>query len=268
MEVMEMTARYQPHVEIASGPEDLARRSVELFVAAAQEAVEARGVFHTALSGGHTPARFFQRLGAAREARTLPWEKVHVFWVDERYVPPDSEASNYRLAAEAFLSKVAIPPDNVHRIPTEYEDINEAARAYEQTIRTVFGLAAGEFPEFDLIVLGMGGDGHTGSLFPTAYATYDTDDLACVVYLLDDSLNRITLTRPVLMAARRLAVLVSGKRKARTLKKVLTSEPDEVRYPIHVLWPVLDKVTWLVDRDAAAEISQEPSESADGGTTL
>jgi 6-phosphogluconolactonase len=253
---MEMTARYQPHVEIASGPEDLARRSVELFVAAAGEAIAARGAFHTALSGGHTPARFFTRLGAARAAQSLPWERVHVFWVDERYVPPDSQASNYKLAADAFLSKVAIPPANVHRIPTEYEDVNEAARAYEQTIRDVFGLAVGEFPEFDLIVLGMGSDGHTGSLFPTAYATYDTDDLACVVYVLDDSLNRITLTRPVLMSARRLAVLVSGKGKARTLKKVLTSEPDEVKYPIHVLWPVLDRVTWLVDREAAREIGE------------
>ncbi len=251
---MEMTARYQPRVEIAFGPEDLARRSVELFVTTALEAIEARGVFYTALSGGHTPARFFQRLGAAREARSLPWEKVHVFWVDERYVPPDSQDSNYKLAADAFLSRVAIPPDNVHRIPTEYEDINDAARAYEQTIRAVFGLAPGEIPEFDLIVLGMGRDGHTGSLFPTAYATYDTEDLACVVYVLDASLKRITLTRPVLMAARHLAVLVSGKRKARTLREVLTSEPDEVKFPIHVLWPVLDRVIWLVDRDAAGEI--------------
>lgn len=254
---METAAKYQPHVEITSGPEGLARRSVELFVATAQEAIAARGVFYTALSGGHTPARFFQRLGKTRAARVLPWDKVHVFWVDERYVPPDAEASNYKLAADTFLSRVALPPANVHRIPTEYEDIKEAARAYEQTMRDVFGLSPGAFPQFDLIVLGMGGDGHTGSLFPTSYATYDTEELACVVYLLDNSLNRITLTRRVLLAARRLAVLVSGKRKAQTLREVLTSEPDEVRYPIHVLWPVLDRVLWLVDRDAAREIREE-----------
>jgi len=250
-----MTAKYKPNVEIASNPESLAHRTVQLFVSAAQEAVESQGMFHTAISGGQTPARFFQLLAATPEARSLPWGRMHVFWVDERYVPPDSEASNYRLAVDTFLDRVDIPPANVHRIPTEYDDINDAARFYEQAIRDVFRLGDDEIPQFDLIVLGMGGDGHTGSLFPNSYATYDIDDLACVVYVLNDTLNRVTLTRSVLLAAKRLVVLVSGEEKARTLKGVLTSEPDEIKYPIHVLWPVLDKVTWLVDRDAARDIS-------------
>ena len=250
---MEMTAKY--HIEMASNAQDLASRATRLFAAAAREAIETRGIFSTAISGGHTPGQFFQLLAAAPESKSLPWERIHVFWVDERYVPPDSEASNYRLAAEAFLDRVGIPPANVHRIPTEYEDISEAARAYERTIRDVFGLAPGETPEFDLIVLGMGADGHTGSLFPNTYATFDTEDLATAVYVLNDRrMNRITLTHPVLLAARRLVVLVSGREKARTLKEVLTSEPDEVKYPIHVLWPVLDKVIWLVDREAASEV--------------
>ncbi len=252
---MEMTAKYRPNVEIASNPESLAHRTVQVFVSAAREAVESQGMFHTAISGGQTPARFFQLLAATPEARALPWDRVHVFWVDERYVPPDSEASNYRLAVDTFLDRVDIPPANVHRIPTEYDDINDAARFYEQAIRDVFRLGDDEIPRFDLIVLGMGGDGHTGSLFPNSYATYDIDDLACVVYVLNDSLNRVTLTRSVLLAAKRLVVLVSGEEKARTLKGVLTGEPDEVKYPIHVLWPALDKVTWLVDRDAARDIS-------------
>jgi len=250
---MEMTAKY--NIEVASDGEDLAYRTVQLFVRSAHEAIESRGVFYTALSGGHTPERFFQLLGTTPEAKSLPWDRIHVFWVDERYVPPDSEASNYKLAADTFLDKVGIPPDNVHRIVTEYENIDEAARAYERTIREVFGLGEGEMPEFDLIVLGMGADGHTGSLFPNSYATFDTDDLACVVYFMDNTtMNRVTLTHPVLLAAKCLVVLVSGREKAQTLKDVLTSEPDEVKYPIHVLWPVLDKVTWLVDRDAAKEI--------------
>ena len=100
----------------------------------------------------------------------------------------------------------------------------------------------------------MGADGHTASLLPNSFATFDTDDLACVVYVMDDRFNRITLTHPVLHAARRLVVLVSGAEKADTLRDVLASEPDEVRYPIHVLWPVLHKVLWYVDRDAAAAI--------------
>jgi len=250
---MEMTAKY--NLEVARDAEDLARRTVRLFIRTARETIAARGLFHTALSGGHTPGRFFQLLGVTPEAVSLPWEKIHVFWVDERYVPPDSEASNYKMAAETFLDKVRIPPENVHRIPTEYEDINDAVRAYERTIRKVFDLQPGEIPEFDLIVLGMGADGHTGSLFPNSYATFDSDNLACAVYVMDNTtMNRVTLTYPVLLAARSLVVLVSGPEKAQTLRDVLTSEPDEVKYPIHVLWPVLDKVKWLVDREAVSEI--------------
>ncbi len=251
---METTAKYQPNIEVASDGEDLAHRVADLFVWTAREAIQARGRFYTALSGGHTPKRSFEVLAASPAARALPWEKVHVFWVDERYVPPSSPHSNYRLAAEALLKKVPIPPDNVHRIPTEHEDIRVAARAYEKTIRDVVGLQGSELPQFDLVVLGMGADGHTGSLLPNSYAPFDTDDLACAVYITGETLNRITLTHPVMRAARHLAVLVCGAEKAHTLKDVLGSEPDEVRYPIHVLWPVLDKILWLVDQAAAQDI--------------
>jgi 6-phosphogluconolactonase len=251
---MEMTGKY--NIEVASDVEDLARRMVELFIRTAREAIDLRGVFYTAISGGHTPERFYRLLATTQEAKSLPWDRIHVFWVDERYVPPDSEASNYKLAADTFLDKVNIPAQNVHPIPTEYEDMTDAVRVYEREIRQVFGLQPGEIPTFDLIVLGMGADGHTGSLLPNSYAAFDTDDLACVVYVMDNTgMNRITLTHPVLMAARGLVVLVSGQEKAQTLKEVLTTEPDEVKYPIHVLWPVLDKITWLVDRDATGEIS-------------
>jgi len=248
---METVARYKPNVEIAADPEELACRSLELFVRDAKKAIEEKGTFYTAISGGHTPRRFFELLGESPLSKTISWEKVQLFWVDERYVPPDSPESNYKLAADTFLGKVGIPEQNVHRIPTEYSDFKEAARAYEECIRRVFHLAPGKLPEFDLIVLGMGKDGHTGSLFPNSYAPFDKDDLACVVYTLDDELNRITVTHPVLCAAAHLIVLVSGKEKAQTLKEVLTSEPDEVRFPIHILWSVLDKVTWIIDADAA-----------------
>ena len=248
---MGTAAKYKPNVEVASDPENLALRSVEVFIADAQKAIKAKNTFYVAISGGHTPKRFFELLGEVPEAKALPWDRIHLFWVDERYVPPDSQWSNYKLAADTFLAKVTIPQENVHRIPTEYSDFKIAARCYEEAIREVFGLEENQVPQFDLIVLGMGAEGHTGSLFPDSYAPFDKENLACVVYVLDEKLNRITLTHPVLCAASHLAVLVAGEEKAAILKEVLASEPDEVRYPIHVLWPILDKVTWLVDREAA-----------------
>ena len=248
---MKATTQYKPNVEIVSDPETLAQRSIELFVADARKAIKAKNVFSVAISGGHTPKRFFELLGAEPRTSSLPWDKVQLFWVDERIVDPDSQWSNYKLAADTFLDKVAIPKKNVHRIPTEFGDFKAAAQRYEETLRKVFGLGPGEIPEFDFILLGVGADGHTGSLFPNSYALFDTEDLACVVYVLDEKLNRITMTHPVLSAASHLVVLVSGREKAAILKELLTSEPDEVRYPIHALWPVLDKITWLIDSEAA-----------------
>jgi 6-phosphogluconolactonase len=251
---MKTTIKHEPSVEVVSDSEVLAQRSVEVFIADAQKAIKAKNTFNVAISGGQTPKRFFELLGELPRSLSLPWDKVQLFWVDERYVEPDSQWSNYKLAADTFLGKVSIPEANVHRIPTEYEDFKVAASCYEQTIRDVFGLEHDQIPEFDLIVLGMGAEGHTGSLFPNSYAPFDTEDLACVVYLLGDKLDRITLTHPVLSAASHLVILVSGEEKAEILKEVLTIEPDEVRYPIHTLWSVLDKVTWLVDRAAAKNL--------------
>ena len=251
---MEDTTKYKTNVEVVSDPESLAHNTLNIFITDAQKAIKAKDVFNVAISGGNTPRRFFELLAETPQAGYLPWDKIHLFWVDERYVHPESEWSNYKLAADTFLSSVAIPDANVHRIPTELDDFKAAARRYEDTIREVFRLGAGKVPEFDLILLGMGPDGHTGSLFPNSYAAFDTEDLACVVYVLDEKLNRITLTHPVLRAACHLVVLVCGKEKSDILKTVLTSEPDEVRYPIHVLWPVLDKVTWLIDKAAAKSL--------------
>jgi len=251
---MEAIAKYKSNIEVYSDPESVAQNAVGIFVADVQKAIKARGTFYVAISGGNTPKRFFELLGEAPQASSLPWDKIQLFWVDERYVSPDSQWSNYKLAVDTFLNRVAIPEVNVHRIPTEDEDFNAAAHRYEETIREVFGLGAGKIPQFDLILLGMGSDGHTGSLFPNSYAAFDTEDLACVVYVLDEKLNRITLTHPVLRAASHLLVLVCGQEKAEILKTVLTSEPDDVQYPIHALWPVLDKVTWLLDSTAARSL--------------
>lgn len=248
---MQTFAKYKANLEIVSDSENIAHSSVTHFITDAEKAIKAKNVFYVAISGGNTPKRFFELLGEVEQAKALPWDRIQLFWVDERYVQPDSQWSNYKLAADTFLTKVALPEENIHRIPTEYGDFKVAARCYEQTIRETFGLDENQIPQFDLIVLGMGVDGHMGSLFPNSYASFDKEDLACVVYVLDKKLNRITLTHPVLCAASHLTVLVSGEEKAGILRKVLTSEPDEVKYPIHILWPVLDRVTWLIDSKAA-----------------
>jgi 6-phosphogluconolactonase len=253
---MSRVKQYKPNLEVLADADAVARRCLELFVAAVERVLKTAKVFNLAISGGHTPEKFFKLLGSGPASMALPWNKIHLFWVDERYVPHDSPLSNYKLAADTFLMNVPVPKENVHPIPTDQEDFDAAARQYEKTIRTVFRIKSGRLPVFDLIVLGMGADGHTGSLFPNSYASFDTKDLACVVYLLDQKLpdqtvTRITLTHPVLCAASRIIVLVSGAEKAKILKEVLAGPPDEVRYPIHTLWPVLDKVVWLVDSPAA-----------------
>jgi 6-phosphogluconolactonase len=253
---MSQVKQQKPNIQVVDDADKLAHQCLELFIAAAEQNIKTKNVFHLAISGGHSPQKFFELLGTEQKSLALEWDKIHIFWVDERYVPHDSPYSNYKLAADTFLTKIPIPEKNVHPITTNYEDFNSAARQYEKTIRSFFHIKSGQLPKFDLVILGMGADGHTGSLFPNSNASFDTKNLACVVYLLDQKLpdellNRITLTHPVLCAASQIVVLVSGAEKAKILKEVLTDPPDEVRFPIHVLWPVLDKVVWLVDSPAA-----------------
>lgn len=251
MRVRELTEAVvnKPKIEIVPDAQDLARRSLELFIDSARKAIAAKGSFRVAISGGQTPRRFFELLGESAGAKTLAWDKIYLFWVDERYVAPDSEQSNFKLAADTFLGKVPIPQDNVYRIFTEYKDINLAAKEYEKIIRVVFNLKQNEVPQFDIAFLGLGTDGHIASLFPASSAIFETQHLAAAIE--DAKLARITLTSPVLCAAARIVILVSGEEKAGILKQVLTTEPDVKKYPVHLLWPVLDKVTWLTDAAAA-----------------
>jgi len=204
-----------------------------------------------ALSGGSTPDLFYQHLYDHPTSRQIEWSKVHIFWVDERAVRPESEASNYHLAASRFIEKIDIPPENVHRIIGESTDLTQAARIYEETLREVFDIPQGAVPGFDLIVLGMGADGHIASLMPDSFALIDTHELVTTVFHMEDDWSRITLTMPVLLAARRLMVLISGSEKAQIVKEVFTAEPDPTKYPAHALWPVLSKVMWVLDEDAA-----------------
>ena len=254
---METVEGVNPKITRVGTPEDLARAAFGAFVNNANQAIKDRGSFNVAISGGHTPERFFELLGDNYREEAVPWDKIHIFWVDERCVPPEAEASNYGLAAHTFLDKVPIPTGNVHRMSGEADSYERSVREYEETIRRVFHLAPGQMPRFDMIVLGMGEDGHIGSLFPTSFALYDTEDLVSAVYLMDDEnnkYNRITLTHPVICAALHLMILVCGSEKAEILRDVFHSELDEVKYPVHTLWPILDKVSWIVDSQAAKHI--------------
>jgi 6-phosphogluconolactonase len=251
---MEALNSAELNITHVSTPEDLAGAALKMFIDSANEAIRTRGVFRVAISGGHTPERFFELLGDSPEAQAIQWDHVDMFWVDERCVPPDAEASNYKLAAETFLDKVPIPNDKVHRVPGECDDYARAVRMYADIIRRVFNLGPGQIPEFDLIMLGMGADGHVGSLFRDSYAHFDTEALVSAVYFAGSDYSRITLTHPVLSAASKLIILVSGPEKADILREVMQGEPDEVKYPVHTLWPVLGKVMWIVDNQAGKYI--------------
>ncbi len=251
---MELIDSVKPKIHRVATPEDLAAAALDTFVTAAAEAIDERGTFNVAISGGYTPVQFFNLLGERPESLALNWDKVQIFWVDERCVPPEAEASNYGLAAHTFLDKVSIPTQNVHRVTGESIDYNQAVNEYQVTIRSVFGLRPGDTPVFDLIVLGMGADGHIGSLFPNSYVLFDTEDLVSIVYMTDGDYSRITLTHPVLCAGAHLVILVSGREKAQIVKEVLQSAPDPVKYPVHTLWPILNKVTWIIDNEAGKDL--------------
>ncbi len=233
---------------------ELADLTVKYLINYAKQAIERRGVFRVAISGGSTPVRFFEKLSNASVYSKIQWEKVHIFWVDERCVPPSSEASNFGLATDTFLLDIPIPGENIHRVTGELQNYADAVDEYEQTIRSVFKITKGQLPEFDLIILGMGSDGHIGSILPNTYTLFDTDDLVSAVYRMNGDYNRITLTIPVMKEARRILILVSGENKAQIMADVFRTDPDPVRYPVHALWPVLHKVRWLTDRPATAKL--------------
>lgn len=234
--------------------QDLSRKAIDLFTDSVQNVLKQQDTFYLAISGGKTPHDFYQLLVNDKRSLELPWKNIELFWVDERCVPPDSPDSNYKLAADTFLKKVGIPEENIHRIPGEYSDYIKAVREYDRILSKVFDLKEKGIPQFDLMILGMGADGHIGSLLPNSYALFDTEDLVTMVYRIEDGHNRITLTHPVICNSKNLMILVSGKEKAEIVKEVFTEEPDEVKYPVHTLWPILDKVIWLIDEEAAKHL--------------
>ena len=235
-------------------PQDLFQAAAEEVIRSATDAVAQRGRFTIALSGGSTPRNLYTLI-AANASATLPWSQMFFFWGDERHVAPDNPDSNYRMAKEALLSKVPVPPANIFPVPAENPDATQAAEIYEQTLREFFAVAPGEFPRFDLILLGMGPDGHTASLFPETPALQEKSRLVVANWVEKLGSSRITFTLPLLNAARRVAFLVSGTDKAAALHEVLEGNAPAEKYPSRLVQPSEGKVTWFVDRAAASELS-------------
>lgn len=233
----------------------VSRRAAELFVRLASESISSSGRFAVALSGGSTPKALYALLTGDQFRPRVPWSKVHLFWGDERCVPPDHDESNYRMARELLLDKISIPQENIHRMPAEQEDHNRAADEYEQTLREFFDLEAGKWPRFDLILLGLGDDGHTASLFPRTTALGVTDRLVVADYVEKLRAHRLTLTVPVINHAAHVVFLISGASKALVLREVLEGEYHPHRLPAQLIRPVEGKLLFIIDREAARELA-------------
>ena len=225
---------------------ELAEAAAREFVARAEEAIDEQGRFAVVLAGGSTPKATYEVL-ARNYAEELDWSKVHVFFGDERTVPPDHEDSNYRMARETLLSRIRV--GGVHRMRCELPS-EEAAAAYEEELRNFFG-TSDDLPSFDLILLGLGADGHTASLFPETSALDVTDRWVVVNPVLKLETTRLTLTIPIINAAKAVTFLVAGGNKAEALKEILEGEADPRAYPAKFIRPESGNLTWMVDRAAA-----------------
>jgi len=239
-------------IKIVSDSAALNRTAAQEFKNAAESAIADHGRFAVTLSGGNTPRIVYSLL--AQEYKTvLPWNDVHIFFGDERSVPPDHPDSNYRMANEALLSHVPIPPENVHRILAEL-DPEPAAQEYEHQLHQFFHLADDTWPRFDLIMLGLGEDGHTASLFPGSSALQEKLRLVAPTWVEEKKTFRITLTYPVLNHAAEVEFLIAGAGKAEIVKNVLNSSQALV-YPAQGVKPENGRLLWLLDQDAASLVS-------------
>ena len=246
-------------VRILDTPADLFQAAATEFVRLAADAVSARGRFSVALSGGSTPKALFTLL-ASGAVPAIPWDKICIFFGDERHVPPEHPESNYRMANEAMLSKVPLRPENVFRIHGEEKDAAAAAQAYEQTLVTFFRLKPAEFPRFDLILLGMGPDGHTASLFPGSQALQERNRLVVANWVEKFKTDRITMTFPVINHAAFVMFMAGGPDKAQPLHEVLENDASDL--PSKKVKPVDGSLLWLVDRAAAGALSERTRENA------
>lgn len=259
-------------VVIFSDPADVAKEAAQRFVACAAQAIRAQGRFTVALAGGSTPVALYALLSQPSYREQIPWKRTLIFFGDERCVPPDHPWSNYRMAREALLDHIPVPAENVYRMAGELPP-ETAAAGYATSLRRVFHLRGAARPRFDLILLGMGEDGHTASLFPDMFALQERRRLVVATPLpeyVKPPVARITLTLPVLNAARQVMFLVTGAGKAEMVRMILgerlieplckdrvhrgSRDTDPQAFPAGRVQPIHGRLTWLLDRAAAVSL--------------
>jgi len=234
----------------------IAQRAAQQFLQAAADAVRERGSFTAALAGGSTPKTLYSLLANDPALRSqVPWDKIHLFFGDERHVGPGHPDSNFRMATEAMLSKAPLKAEQVTRIKGEYTDAEQAAQEYEQALRTYFQLKDGEYPRFDLLLAGMGNEGHTLSLFPGTKALHPGARVVVRNWVGKLYTERITLTAPAASNAARIIFMVTGADKAPALKAVLEGPYEPEQLPAQLLQPKNGKLLWLVDAAAGSMLS-------------
>jgi 6-phosphogluconolactonase len=249
-----MTGPSEREVRILPDAAAIARRAAEVFVQAAKDAVAKSDAFTVALAGGSTPKALYSLLAYDPGLRAqLPWEKMHFFFGDERHVPPDHPDSNFRMANESLFSKVLMKASRITRIKGEYADAEKAALEYEQALRAYFTIEGGGLPRFDLVLLGMGDEGHTLSLFPGTKALHaPLDRIAVRNWVGKLYTERITLTAPAANQANQVLFLVTRADKALALKAVLEGPYEPEQLPAQLIQPAHGKLLWLVDQAAGA----------------
>jgi len=242
-------------IDVYPDLESLSRAAAALLVKQANLAVATRGRFSVALSGGATPRRTYELLATPPLVNQAPWDRVHVFWGDERCVPAGDSRSNARLAKEVWLDRVPIPGAQIHPLNCA-PDPAAAARQYEAKLREFF---AGQPPILDLVLLGLGPDGHTASLFPGTPALKESERWVAAVYVAQQDLYRVTLTAPLINQAAVVAFLVAGGAKAGVLREVLHGPRDPARLPAQLIQPQNGELRWLADLAAAGSLAQDGS---------
>jgi len=239
------------HIHVSADVKELSSRVAELLQDDIRHKLQEKDRYTLVLSGGSTPKLLYQILAQEPYRSSIPWEKIHFFWGDERYVPFDDDRNNAKMAYEELLDKVPVVKENIHVMDTGLSP-EASAQQYEQVLNSYFGT---EGETFDLVLLGMGDDGHTLSLFPGKPIIHEKDKAVSSFYLDAQSMYRITLTAPVVNRAAKVVFMAAGKNKAQVLKQVLQGEKNLDLYPSQIIQPVTGELHWFVDQDAASEIS-------------